>query len=170
MHLEAQPSLAPWKPYLEVPWVVISRVIGRVAVVMTYIRGLITPFITTHEPPSKPYTLKYVQAKAVGNRHKSKHNHTSYPEPKALDNATPSPTPPEVVTSPKPSKRSKIVITMTRDEHESKLCLRILRGVRRVFHEAHHWIGPGEERNLHLSVFRRVSVQGLGFWGSEFRV
>ena len=30
-------------------WLVISRVISRVTVVITYIRGLITPLITTHE-------------------------------------------------------------------------------------------------------------------------
>ena len=38
----------------------ISRVISRVTIVITYIRGLITPVITTHEPPSNfknyPYT------------------------------------------------------------------------------------------------------------------
>ena len=33
-------------------WVVISRVTSRVTIVITYIRGLITPLITTHEPPS----------------------------------------------------------------------------------------------------------------------
>ena len=33
-------------------WVVISRVIGRVTILITQIRGLITPLITTHEPPS----------------------------------------------------------------------------------------------------------------------
>ena len=33
-------------------WVVISRVISRITMVITYIRGLITPLITTHEPPS----------------------------------------------------------------------------------------------------------------------
>ena len=32
-------------------WVVISRVISRVTIVITYIRGLIAPLITTHEPP-----------------------------------------------------------------------------------------------------------------------
>ena len=37
---------------LGVSWVDISRVISRVTVV---IRGLITPLITTHEPPSSPY-------------------------------------------------------------------------------------------------------------------
>ena len=34
-------------------WVVISKVISRVAMVITYIRGLILPLITTHEPPSR---------------------------------------------------------------------------------------------------------------------
>ena len=33
-------------------WVVVSRVISRVTAVRTYIRGLITILITTHEPPS----------------------------------------------------------------------------------------------------------------------
>ena len=32
-------------------WVVISRVISRIAIVITYIRGLMTPLITTLEPP-----------------------------------------------------------------------------------------------------------------------
>ena len=32
-------------------WVVISGVISRVAILITHIRGLITPPITTHEPP-----------------------------------------------------------------------------------------------------------------------
>ena len=48
------------KPYLKVDsWVVISGVISRLTTVITHIRGLITPFITTHEPPSrpKPHTL-----------------------------------------------------------------------------------------------------------------
>ena len=35
-------------------WVVISGVISRVTVFITHIRGLITPRITTHEPPSRP--------------------------------------------------------------------------------------------------------------------
>ena len=34
-------------------WVVISRVISRVTILVTHIRGLITPLITTPEPPSK---------------------------------------------------------------------------------------------------------------------
>ena len=33
-------------------WVVISRVISRITMVITYIGGLIAPLITTHEPPS----------------------------------------------------------------------------------------------------------------------
>ena len=32
--------------------VVRSRVISRVTILLTHIRGLITPLITTHEPPS----------------------------------------------------------------------------------------------------------------------
>ena len=35
-------------------WVVISGLISRVTVVITHIKGLITPLITTHEPPSTP--------------------------------------------------------------------------------------------------------------------
>ena len=34
-------------------WVVIRRVIS-VTILITRIRGLITPLITTHEPPSQP--------------------------------------------------------------------------------------------------------------------
>ena len=37
-------------------WVVINRVISRVTIVITHIRGLITPSITTHERPSRPKT------------------------------------------------------------------------------------------------------------------
>ena len=33
-------------------WVVISGVISQVTIVITLIRALTTPFITTHEPPS----------------------------------------------------------------------------------------------------------------------
>ena len=37
-------------------WVVTSGVISKVTILVTLIRGLITPPITTHEPPSKrPY-------------------------------------------------------------------------------------------------------------------
>ena len=38
-------------------WLVISGVISRVTIVITHIRGLITPLITTHEPPSTPGQL-----------------------------------------------------------------------------------------------------------------
>ena len=35
-------------------WVLITRVISRVTIItITHIRGLITPLITTHEPPSR---------------------------------------------------------------------------------------------------------------------
>ena len=33
-------------------WVVISGVLSRVTILITHIGGLITPLITTHEPPS----------------------------------------------------------------------------------------------------------------------
>ena len=33
-------------------WVVISEVISRVAIIIAHIKGLTTPLITTHEPPS----------------------------------------------------------------------------------------------------------------------
>ena len=39
--------------YLEVHWVVISGVISRATIVRTHIRELMTPLITTHEPPSR---------------------------------------------------------------------------------------------------------------------
>ena len=38
-------------------WVVISEVISRITMVITHIRGLIAPLITTHEPPSSLRTL-----------------------------------------------------------------------------------------------------------------
>ena len=34
-------------------WVVLSGVISRVTIVITQIRGLITPLIAAHEPPSR---------------------------------------------------------------------------------------------------------------------
>ena len=40
------------RPLLGGSWVVISRVISRDIILITYIRGLITLLITTHEPPS----------------------------------------------------------------------------------------------------------------------
>ena len=51
-------------------WVVISGVITRVTIVITYIRGLIliTPLITTHEPPSRPETLNGSSFGAFGIR------------------------------------------------------------------------------------------------------
>ena len=39
-------------------WVVISGVVSRVTVIITHIRGLITPLITTHEPPSRRAALQ----------------------------------------------------------------------------------------------------------------
>ena len=36
-------------------WVLISRVISRVTILNTHIKGLITPRVTTHEPPSILY-------------------------------------------------------------------------------------------------------------------
>ena len=43
-----------WEHYtlLGGSWVVISRVISRVTILITHIRGLITPLILTHEPPT----------------------------------------------------------------------------------------------------------------------
>ena len=49
---------ADWEPALPSPsllggsWLVISRVISRITTVITHIKRLITPLITTHEPPS----------------------------------------------------------------------------------------------------------------------
>ena len=39
------------EPVLGGSWVVISGVVSRVTIVIIHIRGLITPLITTHEPP-----------------------------------------------------------------------------------------------------------------------
>ena len=38
---------------LEGSWVVISGVASRVTIIITHIRGLLTPLITTHEPSSR---------------------------------------------------------------------------------------------------------------------
>ena len=38
-------------------WVVITRVLSRITIVITHIRGLIAPPITTHEPPRNAYRL-----------------------------------------------------------------------------------------------------------------
>ena len=35
-------------------WVLRSGVISQVTILITLTRGLITPLITTHEPPSRP--------------------------------------------------------------------------------------------------------------------
>ena len=40
-------------------WIVISRVISRVTIPIIHIRGLITPLITTHEPPSRVCSLGF---------------------------------------------------------------------------------------------------------------
>ena len=42
-------------------WVVISGVISKVAILITLIRGLITPLMTTHEPPSKVGQISSIQ-------------------------------------------------------------------------------------------------------------
>ena len=44
---------SPFLHQLGGSWVVISGVISRVTVFITHIRGLITPLITTHEPPRR---------------------------------------------------------------------------------------------------------------------
>ena len=49
---EAPRKMRSWKELLGGSWVVTSRVISRVTILITHIRGLITPLITTHEPPS----------------------------------------------------------------------------------------------------------------------
>ena len=49
-------SLKSWSPdstLLGGSWLAISRVRSRVTIVITFIRGFITPLITTHEPPSR---------------------------------------------------------------------------------------------------------------------
>ena len=46
-------------PLLGGSWVVISGVISRVTIIITPIRGLITPLITTHEPPSGALTIGF---------------------------------------------------------------------------------------------------------------
>ena len=49
---------APWPvEILGGSWLGISGVISRVTIVITHIRGLITPLITTHEPPSSESIL-----------------------------------------------------------------------------------------------------------------
>ena len=46
--------LAAFTVLLEGSGVVISRAISRITILINHIRGLITPHITTHEPPSRP--------------------------------------------------------------------------------------------------------------------
>ena len=41
-------------------WLVLSRTISRVTILITYNRGLITPLITAHEPPSRLSTVYYL--------------------------------------------------------------------------------------------------------------
>ena len=48
-----QSMQSPRDPYFLGSWLVISRVISRITIVITHITGLITPLITTHEPPSR---------------------------------------------------------------------------------------------------------------------
>ena len=54
-------SEAPEIPHVSVPggsWVVISKVISKITIVITQIKGLITPLITAHEPPSEVETMR----------------------------------------------------------------------------------------------------------------
>ena len=39
-------------------WVVTSRVVSRATILITHIRGLTTPLITTHEPPSRLWVFR----------------------------------------------------------------------------------------------------------------
>ena len=54
MHSEKPPkNPEPYlRPLLGGSWVVISRLKSRVTILITHIRGLISPLIATHEPPS----------------------------------------------------------------------------------------------------------------------
>ena len=47
-------------------WVVISGVISRVTILMTHIRGLITPLMTTHEPPSREQLKDFHHQNFIG--------------------------------------------------------------------------------------------------------
>ena len=48
-------------------WVVISRNISRETILITHMRGLITPLITTHEPPSSGGTTSWAdEARQLG--------------------------------------------------------------------------------------------------------
>ena len=54
------------------------RVISRVTVVITYVRGLITPLITAHEPPSRALAQPFIEPLGVSN---SKSSITTKKEP-----------------------------------------------------------------------------------------
>ena len=56
LHLKPGIPLRP-STLLGGSWVVISRVVSRVTILITHIKGLISPFITTHEPPSRLSTF-----------------------------------------------------------------------------------------------------------------
>ena len=43
-------------------WVAINGVLSRVAILVSDIRGLLTPLVTTHEPPSRFWKLRRVRA------------------------------------------------------------------------------------------------------------
>ena len=65
-HVEHNRALLPqggWEAWciLGGSWVVISGVISRVTIRITHIGGLISPLLTTHEPPSSP-PLENVQS------------------------------------------------------------------------------------------------------------
>ena len=62
---KAHPASPNSKTLLGGSWVVIIRVISRVTILMTHIRGLTTPLISTHEPPSM--VLSY--SPKANNRH-----------------------------------------------------------------------------------------------------
>ena len=46
-------------------WVVISGFVSKVTILITQIRGLITPLITTHEPPSNGTMTKTTGSQAL---------------------------------------------------------------------------------------------------------
>ena len=46
-------------------WVVISGFVSKVTILITQIRGLITPLITTHEPPSNGTMTKMTGSQAL---------------------------------------------------------------------------------------------------------
>ena len=60
-------------------WVVISRVISRVTILITHIRGLITLLITTHEPPSRHHPAPI----SVPSRDKPRHLTRKLRDPKS---------------------------------------------------------------------------------------